>query len=380
MQNPNSSLDRLKPIEENLNDQTLLLASHGGKTSKLPLAKLKTFLGGSSGGGGGGINVIEYNPSLHEGFTHTVDNSDLIPTPASGANTTDSASWNATTGVMGIANSSGVFNTYGGCYSQHVGLKLPLSMVGMRGSFTIDASRCQDAWGIGLLSESTDVLGLSNGVEGLDLFIYLQQQHYKNEPYTYLNISTPQTLGMFNNAESNEYTPYKWTTDSFSDEYHRQNSSNIEGKPQGVYTFTIGNLIDVYVDFTGLTAEQATNFLQSNLSEDSFNQGLTRTFLYCTQLRALLVIKTDTPFLHFFMTAYHLETDPAGIYKLDPTSELTLTFNLQQVANTVPDEAVDGDFLHLLDNAKIFDKSLRKGSFVQLYDNTSKMIVHENQP
>ena len=59
MQNPNSSLDRLKPIEENLNDQTLLLASHGGKTSKLPLAKLKTFVGGGSGGGGDSGFIFE---------------------------------------------------------------------------------------------------------------------------------------------------------------------------------------------------------------------------------------------------------------------------------------------------------------------------------
>lgn len=51
MQNPNSSLNRLKPIEENLNDQTLLLASNNGKTGKLPLSVLKTFVGGSSAGG-----------------------------------------------------------------------------------------------------------------------------------------------------------------------------------------------------------------------------------------------------------------------------------------------------------------------------------------
>lgn len=68
MQNPNSSLDRLKPIEENLNDQTLLLASHGGKTSKLPLAKLKTFIGGGSGGvatlGEDGLVPLNQIPSI----------------------------------------------------------------------------------------------------------------------------------------------------------------------------------------------------------------------------------------------------------------------------------------------------------------------------
>lgn len=334
----------------------------------------------SGGGSGGGINVIEYHPSLYEVITHTVDNSDLIPTPVSAVNTTNSASWDTTTGVMGIANPSGVISSYSGRYTQHVGLKLPLSMVGMRGSFTINASQCQDAWGIGLLSESTDVLALTNGIEDLDLFLYLEQQHYKYQPYTGLNISTPQTFGMFNNESSNVYTPYQWVTAPFSVEYQRQTSSNIEGKPQGVYTFTVGNIINVYMALTGLTAEQSLSLLQSNLLENSLNLALSKTFLFCSQLKALLEIKADTPFLHLFMTAYHLETDPTGTYELDPTSELTLTLNLQQVANAVPTEAVDGDFLHLLGNAKMFGKDLASGDFVQLYDNTSKMIVHANQP
>lgn len=342
--------------------------------------KIVSMSGGSGGGsGGGGINVIEYDPSLHEAFASTIRNSSLRPTPASATNTTDSASWDTTTGVMGIANSSGVMTSYSGRYTQHVGLKLPLSMVGIRGSFTINASQCQDAWGIGLLSESADVLDLANGIEDLDLFIYLEQQHYKDQPYTGLNISTPQTFGMFSTDVVNQYVARSWETDPFSVDYFRSTHSVIEGKPQGVYTFTIGDIVDVYMAFTGLTEEEVTNLLKSNLPEDSLNLGLSKTFLYCSQLEAILEIKADTPFLHFFMTAYHLETDPTGTYELDPTSKLTLTFNLQQVANVVPAEAVDGDFLHLLDNANLLNKSLTKGSFVQLYDNTSKMIVHKDQ-
>lgn len=331
------------------------------------------------GSGGGGINVIEYDPSLHEAFASTIRNSSLRPTPVSAANTTDSASWDTTTGVMGIANPTGTIRTYGTSYTQHVGLKLPISTVGMRGSFTINASQCQDAWGIGLLSESADVLNLANGIEGLDLYIYLEQQHYKDQPYTGLNISTPQTFGMFSTDVVNQYVARSWETDPFSVDYFRSTHSVIEGKPQGVYTFTIGDIVDVYMAFTGLTEEEVTNLLQSNLPEDSLNLGLSKTFLYCSQLEAILEIKADTPFLHFFMTAYHLETDPTGTYELDPTSKLTLTFNLQQVANVVPAEAVDGDFLHLLGNANLLNKSLTKGSFVQLYDNTSKMIVHKDQ-
>lgn len=342
--------------------------------------KIVSMSGGSGGGsGGGGINVIEYDPSLHEAFASTIRNSSLRPTPASAVNTTDSASWDTTTGVMGIANPTGTIRTYGTSYTQHVGLKLPISTVGMRGSFTINASQCQDAWGIGLLSESVDVLNLANGIEGLDLYIYLEQQHYKDQPYTGLNISTPQTFGMFSTDVVNQYVARSWETDPFSVDYFRSTHSVIEGKPQGVYTFTIGDIVDVYMAFTGLTEEEVTNLLKSNLPEDSLNLGLSKTFLYCSQLEAILEIKADTPFLHFFMTAYHLETDPTGTYELDPTSKLTLTFNLQQVVNVVPAEAVDGDFLHLLGNANLLNKSLTKGSFVQLYDNTSKMIVHKDQ-
>ena len=412
MLKPKSTIHRLTRTSTPLTDNTLLMGTNGEETNAISLEEVKQYLGpggtanaiplsqkgqpngvptlGPNGkipssqlpasGGGGGINVIEYDPSLHEAFTHTIGNSDLIPTPASAVNTTASASWNTTTGVMGIANPSGVIPSYGGSYTQHVGLKLPLSIVGMRGSFTINASQCQDAWGIGLLSESADVLALANGIEGLDLYLYLGQQHYKYQPFTGLNISTPQTLGMFNTDEVNLYVPRQWTTDQFSGEYQRTGRLTIEGKPQGVYTFTIGNIIDCYAALTGLTAEQALNQLQSNFPENSLNLMLSKTFLMCTELEALLEIKADTPFLHFFMTAYHLETDPAGIYELDPTSELTLTFNLEQFANIPPAAAVDGDFLHLLDNANLLNKSLARGSFVQLYDNTSKMIVHSNQP
>lgn len=379
MPKPKSAIYRLPRTTTPLTNNTLLMGANGDGTNAISLEEVKGYIGPAGGGsGGGGIKVIEYDPSLHEAFTNTVSNSDLIATPASATNPTASASWDTTTGVMGIANPTGTIRTYGTSYTQHVGLKLPISTVGMRGSFTINASQCQDAWGIGLLSESVDVLNLANGIEGLDLYIYLEQQHYKDQPYTGLNISTPQTFGMFSTDGVNQYVPRSWETDPFSVDYFRSTYSVIEGKPQGVYTFTIGDIVDVYMAFTGLTEEETTNLLQSNLPEDSLNLALSKTFLYCSQLGALLEIKADTPFLHFFMTAYHLETDPTGTYELDPTSKLTLTFNLQQVANVVPAEAVDGDFLHLAGNANIFGKALNTGDFVQLYDNKTKMIVHSN--
>ncbi len=331
----------------------------------------------SGGGSGGGINVIEYDPSQNE-VVLSIQNSDFIPTPASAADTRDSASWNASTGVMGVSVSTQTIQTYPNIFTQQVGLRCPINLYNYRGSFTIDASQCEDAWGVGLLSRSQEIRNMA-GIEGLDLYQYLDQQHFKNTVVGYFDLAQPQTVGAFINLNG-DYHMLRWETDLFSGNYAQNGTSPLPTKPQGTYTFSIVNVVDAYSAFTGMPEEQVIALFESSFSESELALLLSKTLVFCAELSAFLELKADTPFLHFFMTAYHTPDDPAGTYELNPTSQLTITYNLERVENTVPAGAVDGDFLHLLDNANLLNKYLVSGDFVQLYDNKTKMIVHSNQP
>ena len=333
-----------------------------------------------TGGGSGGINVIEYDPRLHEIVLSSIQNSDFIPTPASAADTRDSASWNASTGVMGVSISTGIIHSYPpAAATQQVGLRclIDLSRYRYRGSFTIDASQCEDAWGVGLLSRSQQIRN-SAGIDGLDLFNYLAQQHFKDTVSGDFDLDQPQTAGTFIELNG-EYSVRTWGTDPTSENYYvGYGNSPQPTKPQGTYTFTIGTVVDAYSAFSGMTEEQVIAYFQATYSESELALISSKTLVFCAELPAFLELKADTPFLHFFMTAYHTPDGPIGTYELNPTSQLSLTFNLEEVANIPPTEAVDGDFLHLTGNANMFGKALTAGDFVQLYDNKTKMIVHAN--
>ena len=322
-----------------------------------------------TGGSGGGINVIEYDPSLHEVVADTVVGTDFEPTRPNPVDDQPTSSWNPTTGTMGVANASQT-PSFPDNSAEYVGLRVTPSLYGMRGSFTIDASLCEDAWGFALLQHE------DGGGFPIDLWNYLTYQHYTTVEYT--GLSQPQTFGWFL-TEDDKYARQLWSTDPFAPQYARTELFAIATKPQGVYTFNIGNVVDVYMAFTGLSYEQALEFLNADFSPEQVATFLSMTCVYNAGLGIVLQIKADTPYLHFFMNAFH-KASQTGTHLLDPTSQLTITYNLEKVENTVPTEAVDGDFLHLLGNAKLLGKDLASGDFVQLYDNKTKMIVHSNQP
>ena len=72
------------------------------------------------------------------------------------------------------------------------------------------------------------------------------------------------------------------------------------------------------------------------------------------------------------MTPY-LDTSTTT-FNLDPTSQIQISYDLVNVSHSAPNDAVDGDILHLTEKASISDKLISKDSFVQLYANKTKFI------
>ena len=321
----------------------------------------------TGGGSGGGINVIEYVPSLHEVVVDTVVGADFEPTRPHFLDDIPTSSWNPTTGVMGVANAAQT-EGFPNNHAEYVGLRLTPSLYGMRGSFTIDASLCKDAWGFALLQNNY------SGGFPTDLWRYLLVQHYKTVEDA--SLSQPQTFGWVL-TELDAYSPQLWFTDPFNPQYTRSERGPIATKPQGVYTFHIGSVVDAYMEFSGFSYEQALEFFNTTFPPEQVAAILSTTLVYNADVQTILELKADTPYLHFFMNAYH-KASQTGLHPLNPTSQLTITYDLEEVGNIPPAEAVDGDFLHLLGNAKLLGKDLASGDFVQLYDNKTKMIVHAN--
>jgi hypothetical protein len=346
----------------------LIYVVDGDADKKVTLNQIKAFTGGGSGGSsGGGINVIEYDPSLHEVITDTVVGTDFEPTRPNMVDDIPTSSWNPTTGAMGVANAPQTVALPNN-QASYVGLRVTRPLVGMRGSFTIDASLCEDAWGFALLRYQP------LGGFPIDLGLYLANQHYNTveDP----SLAQPNTFGTFL-KEDDTYERRSWVSDIFTDAYGASRDS-YSTKPQGVYTFIVGGIVDFYMVAAGFTYEQAVDFFTDNFPND-VESILARTIVFNVELGFGLELKANTPYLHFFMNAYH-KASQTGLHLLNPTSQLTITYDLEEVGNAPPTEAVDGDFLHLLGNAKLLGKDLASGDFVQLYDNKTKFIVHSNQP
>lgn len=323
--------------------------------------------------GGGGINVIEYDPSLHEIVSSTVVGTDLQPIKGSTAQTYNIANWNAATGVMTIAGSPVTTESYVGNTAQYSGVRLEPSLLDFRGTFTIDASLCEDGWGIALLERETYY-----GHDRIDLFVYLEQQHYKTVYGGAQDIQQPNAFGMFL-KEDDTYEKRSWVSDVFSSVYGASSRGSYTTKPQSVYTFTVGGVTDYLMVAAGFTYEQAVAYITGNFPPNDAATILARTVVFNVDLDLILEVKANTPYLHIFMNAYH-KASQTGTHLLNPTSQLTITYDLKEVGNVPPAAAVDGDFLHLTGNANMFGKALTVGDFVQLYDNKTKMIVHSNQP
>ena len=322
------------------------------------------------GGTGGGINVIEYDPSLHKVVNYTVVGTDFQSVLGSTTQTNDTTNWNAATGVMTIANATEAPASYPNNNAEYIGLRLNPSLYGLRGTFTIDASLCEDGWGFALLGRETYF-----GFDRIDLYAYLEQQHYTTVYGGAQDLQQPQTFGMFL-TEDDTYEGRVWNNDLFDNSYAARTRATYGVKPKGVYTFTIGSGVEYIMESFGVTREHALAQI-ATLGPEVAAALIAKTLVFNTDELVALELKADTPYLHLFMSAYHKESQ-TGTHQLNPTSQLTITYDLEDTINVPPVAAVDGDFLHMTGDATLFGKFVGTGSFVQLYDNKTKMIVHSN--
>ena len=321
-----------------------------------------TTVPSSGGGSGGGINVIEYDPAANE-----------IATPITGSDFNvfdNTATWNATTLTMGVGTvqtfevmegsiGAGIFTEFAAC---------KLNSLPTDGEFTINASQCSDSFGFVALPV------------GVNLVDYLAKFHF--------------TYG----AAPQVYNPSAFSTDLYNatarvviatyatiPDFHQVNTHEVGGFPptQTDYTVKAGTMVQIQAAVMGQTESALYDLLVSNFGIETADKLKTLQALY-TGFNNPLELDTPLTELYFFMTPYvdmGQGGNTQGTYTLNANSQITFSFNsLSRTTNTVPAEAVDGDFLHLTGNANLFGKALTAGDFVQLYDNKTKMIVHADQP
>lgn len=314
-------------------------------------------------GGSGGINVIEYDPALNK-ILNPLDFTDFIEN--------ETATINTTSGEIAIAtpysalyrnNAYDEVNGNDG-YTSHVSIELPSS-----GEFTIDASQCNDLWGFCVFDKD----GYFTFLEDFITKTFYTELYDTTFPYA--------CISSFNTSYSDPLAPhairerFKEMEKNLSENSTSQYSETLH---KGVYTFKLGTYLDAVMLDNNMTEQQVRDMV----GEDFEALGLSNRAIYnVNDPRQAVILDSTLDTVHFFISSY-IDPSQTGLNViLDPSSKLTISFNeFGEVNNTIPNSASDGDYLHLQDHAKIFGKSLTKGTFVQLYDNTSKMIVHANQP
>ena len=317
-----------------------------------------TTMPSGGGGSGGGINVIEYDPAANE-----------IGTPITGSDFNvfdNTATWNATTLTMGVGTvqtfevmegsiGAGIFTEFAAC---------KLNSLPTNGEFTINASQCSDSFGFVALPV------------GVNLVDYLAKVHfaYGAAPRVY-------NPSAFSTDLYNALARVVTSTYATIPDFHQVNTYDVGEFPptQTDYPVKAGTMVQIQAARMGQTEAAIYNMLVTNFGIETADKLKTLQALY-TGFNNPLELDTPLTELYFFMTPY---VDMAqggntqGTYTLNANSQITFSFNsLSCTTNTVPAEAVDGDFLHLLGNANLLNKSLTNGSFVQLYDNKTKLIVH----
>ena len=321
----------------------------------------------------GGINVIEYDPSLHEQATPVV-NADWIPVDGS-------AVWDSATGIMGVGTPISAWNkgyefSNGGtssCKTQYAALKLDLATLSETRSITIDATLCNDAFGFMFIPKGVSVSTVFEG-----RWFRSQGGNYPNESFIIFTTAQKVLGEYYFNLYGREYID-NVAYSSFSD----STLNSVETvKPQGIYTVYRENAFSYFLRQQGFATEQELidYYISQGASEqeliaelnliktfDSFSLTTPDISLYLPS--ALYTENTD---LYLIMTPY-VGTHAAS-FNLDPTSQIQISYDLVNVSHSAPNDAVDGDILHLTEKASISGKIISKDSFIQLYANKTKYI------
>ena len=303
----------------------------------------------SGGGSGGGINVIEYDPSLHEITAHTVVDTDFVPVNGT-------CTYNATTKDIELATPimlNNVVRLDGGTYNaEYVGIKLNNEF--NAGELTIDVTNCTSNFGMVMIPPT------------MTLEDFLTNYH----GYTY---SSNQLENPVNPSEIFGRVGDTWAYRTPHGNYQRlrlvSGSTNLMS-----LTLTVDNFVTLYAQiYPNMTVEQTISLLQAaeyDPLQNIFTDMQTGEFVYNIK-------EYD---LYFFMLAHG---DSGTTATLAPTDKLKITHTLSEKVNAVPAAAVDGDFLHIGKNMianNLLGKTIAPSTIVQLYDNKTKMIFHSNQP
>ncbi len=299
------------------------------------------------GGSGGGINVIEYDPSLHEVVLDTVVGADFVPVNGT-------CTYNTTTKDIEIATPimlNNVVRLGGGTYNaEYVGVKLNNEF--NAGELTIDVTNCTSNFGMVLIPPTMTLEDFLTNYHGYS---------YSYEP-SYNPVNPSEIFGRVGD---------NW-------EYRTLNNDGYGGGPVygGTNLMSLTLVVATYLTaYSQIYSNMSEEEVVSLLEHDGFNLQEPVFIDLSNTSTAIRNIKEYD--LYFFMLA---QGNSGTTGTLAPTDKLKITHTLSEKVNIVPAEAVDGDFLHLLGYVKLLGKDLVSGDFVQLYDNTSKMIVHANQP
>lgn len=376
MLRPKSAIHRLPRTSTPLTDNTLLMGTNGNETNAISLEEVKEYLGpaGGGSGGGGGINVIEYDPSLHKQATPVV-NTDWTPVG-------NTAVWDSATGVMGVGTPNRVWSKgyeFGGgttaCNTEYAALKLDLATLSETRSITIDATLCNDAFGFMFIPKGVSVSEVFEG-----RWFRSQGGNYPNDSFMIFTTAQKVLGEYYFNLYGKEYVDGV-QTDSFSDStlYH----SALTTKPQGIYTISIRDFLAYFLEQEGFATEQELidYYVAMDIPVEEFMLELNAIREY----DAINVTPpgisdnyprkafTENMDLYLVMTPY-VGTHAAS-FNLDPTSQIQISYDIMNIDHSAPNDAVDGDILHLTEKASISGKLVSKDSFVQLYANKTKYIL-----
>ena len=273
----------------------------------------------SGGGSGGGINVIEYDPSLHEQVTPVV-NTDWIPVE-------NTAVWNSATGVMGVGTplqqtykyyelSNGSLNY---CTTEFAALKLDLATLSATRSITIDAALCNDAFGFMFIPKGVSVSTVFEG-----RWFRSQGGNYPNENFMIFTTAQKVLGEYYFNLYGREYID-NMQSSGFSD----STLNSVETvKPQGIYTVYRENALSYFLRQQGFATEQELidYYIAQGVSEQELIPELNETkkrdsFSLTTPDISLYLPSasyTENTDLYLIMTPYMGEH--ATNFTLDPVS------------------------------------------------------------
>lgn len=303
----------------------------------------------SGGGSGGGINVIEYDPSLYEITADTVVDTDFVPVNGT-------CTYNTTTKEIEIANPimlNNIVRSDEGAYNaEYIGIKLNSEF--NTGELTIDATNCTSTFGMVLIPPTMT----------LEDFL----TNYHNYDYSSTPSSNPVNPSEIFGRVEDGWKFHTLSNDGYQSYMRIWSELNLMSM-----TLVVGSYLTTYAQlYPNMSVEEVLSVVKS-----TGHDPLQPFFIDLTNGVFIYNIKEYD--LYFFMLA-HGDADTTAT--LAATDKLKITHTLSEKVNAVPATAVDGDFLHIGENMianNLLGKTILPSTFVQLYDNKTKMIIHGDQ-